>query len=93
MPRTAEQERSAADARKRTAMITKSKTTYKTSTPTPAPIQVRVSDAARMLSVSATTIRRYCAAGILPYGWLNGQRRISVADIEQFVERVRRGKL
>jgi predicted site-specific integrase-resolvase len=54
---------------------------------------VRVSDAGKMLSVSATTIRRYCAAGILPYGWLNGQRRISVADIEQFVDRVRRGKL
>jgi predicted site-specific integrase-resolvase len=74
-------------------MIAKSKTKRQQSTPTPAPIQVRVSEAGQMLSVSATTIRRYCAAGILPYGWLNGQRRISVADIEQFVDRVRRGKL
>jgi predicted site-specific integrase-resolvase len=46
-----------------------------------------------MLSVSATTIRRWCRDGILPYGWLEGQRRIKVTDIEQFVDKVRRGKL
>jgi hypothetical protein len=38
-------------------------------------------------------VRRYCASGDLPFGWYRGQRRIRVADIEQFVERVRRGKL
>jgi predicted site-specific integrase-resolvase len=54
---------------------------------------VRVSGAAKMLSVSATTIRRYCASGDLPYGWYEGQRRISVADIVQFADRVKRGKL
>jgi excisionase family DNA binding protein len=65
----------------------------KRSTPTPAPLMVRVSDAARMLSVSDTTIRRYCTSGDLPFGWYRGQRRIKVTDIEQFVDRVRRGKL
>jgi excisionase family DNA binding protein len=54
---------------------------------------VRVSDAAKLLSVSDTTIRRYCTSGDLPFGWYRGQRRIRVADIEQFVDRVRRGKL
>jgi predicted site-specific integrase-resolvase len=73
--------------------ITSAKQKEKRPTPSPAPIMVRVSGAAKMLSVSETTIRRYCAAGILPYGWLNGQRRIRVADIEQFVDRVKRGKL
>lgn len=62
-------------------------------TPSPAPLMVRVADAARMLSVSGTTIRRYCARGDLPFGWYQGQRRIKVSDIEQFVERVKRGKM
>lgn len=93
MPRTAEQERSAADARKRRAMVTANKTKHKTATPTPAPVMVRVSGAAKMLSVSPTTVRRYCAAGILPYGWLEGQRRIRVSDIERLVDQVLRGKM
>jgi predicted site-specific integrase-resolvase len=71
----------------------KNETKQKQSTPTPAPLMVRVSDAARMLSVSDTTVRRYCAAGILPYGWLNGQRRIRVSDIERLVDQVLRGKM
>jgi excisionase family DNA binding protein len=74
-------------------MIPKTQTKRKASTPTPAPLMVRVSEAGPMLSVSATTIRRWCRDGILPYGWLEGQRRIKVTDIEQFVDKVRRGKL
>jgi excisionase family DNA binding protein len=54
---------------------------------------VRVSGAAALLSVSDTTIRRWCAAGILPFGWLNGQRRIKVSDIERLADQVLRGKM
>jgi excisionase family DNA binding protein len=74
-------------------MVANTKPKYKSSTPTPAPIMVRVSDAAKLLSVSGTTIRRYCARGDLPFGWYQGQRRIKVTDIEQFVDRVKRGKM
>jgi predicted site-specific integrase-resolvase len=74
-------------------MIPKTQTKRKASTPTPAPLMVRVSEAGQMLSVSATTIRRWCRDGILPYGWLEGQRRISIADIERLVDQVLRGKM
>lgn len=74
-------------------MLANVKTKNQPPTPSPSPLMVRVAGAAKLLDVSGTTIRRWCASGDLPYGWYQGQRRIKVEDIEKFVERVRRGKL
>lgn len=54
---------------------------------------VRVAEAGAMLSVSPTTIRRWCTKGLLPYGIIEGQRRIRVADIDRLIELGMRGKL
>lgn len=46
------------------------------------PAYVRISDASRVLGVSATTLRRWCRRGHIKHYWTpSGQRRFSTARL------------
>jgi len=49
-------------------------------------LELTASEAARVLGVSLSTVRRWSDAGVLPtYRTPGGQRRYSRAEVEQFV--------
>jgi excisionase family DNA binding protein len=61
--------------------------------PRPKTELMRTFQAAAVLGVSETTIRRWCKEGVLRHSWFQVQRRFRVSDLEAFVDRVMRGKL
>lgn len=57
------------------------------SDPTPLPtLQVRIEDAARMLSMSPRSVRRLIAEGKLPSVGRGRLRRIAVKDLHRFID-------
>jgi excisionase family DNA binding protein len=60
----------------------------KESTPLPT-LQVRIEDAARMLSMSPRSVRRLIADGKLPSVGRGRLRRIAVEDLHRFIDKNR----
>jgi len=60
---------------------------------TPEPrLGLSISEAARVLGVSLSTVRRWSDAGVLPsYRTPGGQRRYSRDQLETFLQSLRRG--